>query len=78
MNEPEKGGGIVCLRPADKDDFIEDLYLAIRELLDRHAVQPREVRRFVNQALKGTPPKATSDRLKVAQDVDTATGRVGD
>lgn len=62
------------LRLATKEDFIEDLYLAIRELVEHHGVQPRETRRFVNQALKGTPPKAICDRLKVAQEVDTARG----
>jgi hypothetical protein len=62
------------LRLATKEDFVEDLYLAIRELVEHHAVQPREVRRFVNQALKGTPPKAISDRLFLAQDVDTTRG----
>jgi len=56
------------LRLANKDDFIEDLYLAVRELVEHHRVQPREVRRFVNQALKQTPPKAISDRLNFAQD----------
>jgi len=56
------------LRLANRDDFIEDLYLAVRELIEHHGVQLREVRRFCNQALKGTPPKAISDRLNFAQD----------
>jgi hypothetical protein len=56
------------LRLANKHDFIEDLYLAVRELVKLHGVQPREVRRFVNQALKQSPPKAISDRLTFAQD----------
>lgn len=56
------------LRLANKDDFIEDLYLAIRELAEHHGCQPREIRRFVNQALKGTPPKLISNRLNFAQD----------
>ena len=56
------------LRLAGKEDFVEDLYLAVRELVEHHGCQPREIRRFVNQALKGTPPKAISDRLNLAQD----------
>jgi hypothetical protein len=28
------------LRLAGKDDFIEDLYLAVRELVEHHGVQP--------------------------------------
>lgn len=56
------------LRLANKDDYIEDLYLAIRELVGHHGCQPREIRRFVNQALKQTPPKAISDRLIFAQE----------
>jgi plasmid maintenance system antidote protein VapI len=62
----------MMLRLATKEDFIEDLYLAVRELVEHHDVQPREIRRFVNQALKDTPPKAISDRVKVAHDVDEA------
>lgn len=62
------------LRLADKDDFIEDMFLAIRELVEHHRVQPREVRRFVNQALKDTPPKAIADRLEIAQDGRMARG----
>jgi hypothetical protein len=38
------------LRLAGKEDFVEDLCLAIRELIEHHGCQPREVRRFVNQA----------------------------
>jgi hypothetical protein len=56
------------LRLANRDDFIEDLYLAVRELVEHHGCQPREIRRFVNQALRQTPPKAISDRLIFAQD----------
>jgi hypothetical protein len=56
------------LRLANKDDYIEDLYLAVRELVDHHRCQPREIRRFVNQALKSTPPKLISNRLNFAQD----------
>jgi hypothetical protein len=58
----------MMLRIADKEDFIEDLYLAIRELVEHHGAQSREIRRFVNQALKDTPPKAIANRLKTAQD----------
>ena len=56
------------LRLANKDDYVEDLYLAIRELVEHHQCQPREIRRFVNQAAKGTPPKLISKRLNFAQD----------
>ena len=56
------------LRLANKDDYIEDLYLAIRELVEHHQCQPREIRRFANQALNGTPPKLISNRLNFAQD----------
>jgi hypothetical protein len=56
------------LRLANKDDYIEDLYLAIRELVQHHQCQPREIRRFANQAIKGTPPKLISNRLNLAQD----------
>jgi len=56
------------LRLANKDDYIEDLYLAVRELNELHGCQPREIRRFVNQALKGTPPKLISNRINLAQD----------
>lgn len=56
------------LRLASKEDFVEDLYLSIRELVEHHHCQPREIRRFVNQALKGTPPKLISNRLNFAQD----------
>jgi hypothetical protein len=55
------------LRLANKDDYIEDMYLAIRELVEHHQCQPREIRRFVNQALRGTPPKLISNRLNFAQ-----------
>jgi hypothetical protein len=47
------------LRLAGKEDFVEDLYLAIRELVEHHQCQPREIRRFANQALKGIPPKSS-------------------
>jgi hypothetical protein len=57
---------MLCL--AGKDDFVEDLYLSIRELVEHHDCQPREIRRFVNQALKGTPPKLVFNRLNFAQD----------
>jgi hypothetical protein len=56
------------LRLASKDDYVEDLYVSIRELVEHHQCQPREIRRFANQALKGTPPKLISNRLKFAQD----------
>ena len=56
------------LRLAKKDDNIEDLYLAVRELVEHHSCQPREIRRFCNQALKGTPPKLISNRINFAQD----------
>jgi hypothetical protein len=56
------------LRLANKDDAVEDLYLAVRELVEHHGCQPREIRRFVNQALKSTPPKLISNRLNFAQD----------
>jgi hypothetical protein len=56
------------LRLAGKEDFVEDLYLAIRELVEHHGCQPREIRRFVNQALRGTPPKLIFNRLEIAQD----------
>lgn len=56
------------LRLAHKDDYIEDLYLAIRELVEHHGCQSREIRRFVNQALKSTPPKLISNRINFAQD----------
>jgi len=55
------------LRLANKDDYIEDLYLAVQELIEHNGCQPREIRRFVNQALKGTPPKLISNRLNFAQ-----------
>jgi hypothetical protein len=56
------------LRLAGKEDFVEDLYLAIRELVEHHGCQPREIRRFVNQALRGTPPKLISNRINFPQD----------
>ena len=56
------------LRLATKEDHVEDLYLAVQELIEHHRVQPREIRRFVNQALKGTPPKLIFNRLNFAQD----------
>ena len=56
------------LRLAGKQDFVEDLYLSIWELVEHHGCQPREIRRFVNQTLKGTPPKLVSNRLEIAQD----------
>ena len=56
------------LRLAGKEDFVEDLYLAVRELVEHHGCQPREIRRFVNQALKQTPPKLISNRLTFVQD----------
>jgi hypothetical protein len=56
------------LRLAGKEDFVEDLYLAIRELVEHHRCQPREIRRFVNQALSQRPPKLISNRFEIAQD----------
>jgi hypothetical protein len=56
------------LRLAGKEDFVEDFYLSIRELIEHHGCQPREIRRFVNQALKSTPPKLISNRINFAQD----------
>ena len=56
------------LHLSSKQDFVEDLYLAIRELVEHHGGQPREIRRFVNQALKGSPPKLISNRLEIDQD----------
>jgi plasmid maintenance system antidote protein VapI len=38
------------LRLSGKEEFVEDLYLSIRELIEHHGCQPREIRRFVNQA----------------------------
>ena len=55
------------MRLATKEDFIEDLYLSIRELIEHHDVQAREIRRWVNQALRNTPPKLISNRLNPAQ-----------
>jgi hypothetical protein len=40
------------LRPARKSDFLEDLELTIVELVRHRHTQPREVRRYVNAALK--------------------------
>ena len=56
------------LRLANKEEFVEELYLSIRELVEHHQCQPREIRRFVNQALKSNPPKLISNRLNFAQD----------
>jgi hypothetical protein len=59
-----------ALRPARKKDFLEDLELTIVELVRHRHTQPREIRRFVNAALKSASnnvslngPKSAPKRL---------------
>lgn len=39
----------------DADDWAEDLYWAVRELMDFHGVTPSRIRRMTNDAIKGQP-----------------------
>jgi len=50
-------------RMSNRDDVIEDTYLAVRELIEHFDVAPREIRRVVNQAIKGEPPASIRDRV---------------
>jgi hypothetical protein len=45
----------MTLRIADKDDFLEDLYLTIRELVEQHGMTARGVRQCVTRALNQKP-----------------------
>ena len=65
MTHPPKGafykGGTMTrevdnFRLSNRSDFIEDLYWAIRELMELHGVGSREIRRYVNQAINGEAP----------------------
>jgi hypothetical protein len=45
----------MSLRLSGREDFEEDLYLTIRELVENFGVPPSSIRRMVNQAIRGTP-----------------------
>lgn len=50
------------MRVADETDFKEDLYLTVRELLQRGET-PRSIQRLVGAALRGHVPNSLQERL---------------
>jgi hypothetical protein len=50
------------VRQPTREDWIEDLYSAIRELIDTHGTAPREIRRWVTQTIGGKVPAAIKKR----------------
>jgi hypothetical protein len=51
------------LRQATREDWIEDLYSAVRELIETHGTAPREIRRWVTQTIGGKVPAAIKNRV---------------
>ena len=55
------------LRFATREDFAEDVFLAIRELIEHCGITAKGVWQLVNSALKNEPPAYISDRISLQE-----------
>jgi hypothetical protein len=51
------------MRLPTREDWIEELYWAVRTLMEKHETAPREIRRWVTQTVEGRVPAAIRNRI---------------